>query len=239
MKPKHLALTLLVFIVSIPTIGSTYLLIAGNGQYAPTSSSDPIVAVSPQNTTMYSTIGTTFTVNITIANTTDLYVWQAGINFNPTILEALSFEEGAFLTEKGTTLWTPGTINNTAGIIRYHASALAGDTTGANGNGTLGTITFKTKAYGKSDIQLADVILLDSHLTNIDVTLVQGTVEVRISGDANGDRKVDAHDLLDLGKAYGSYPSKPNWNPDRDFNGDQKVDSLDLSILSSNYGKTA
>lgn len=238
MKAKHLTLALLVFIVSAPTIGSIYLLIAGNGQYSPASSSDPIVSVSPQNTTVYSTIGTAFSVNITITNATNLYVWQAGINFNATILEALSFEEGPFLKQKGTTLWTNGTRDNDAGIIHYHASALAGNITGVNGNGTLGTITFKTKNYGNSAIQLTDVILLDSHLTDIDRTLVHGTAKVRIPGDANGDRKVNIYDLYALGNAYGSDSSKPNWNPDCDFNGDGKIDHSDLTILNTNYGKT-
>ena len=237
MKSKHLALTLLVFIVSMPTIGSTYLLIAGNGQYGPTSSSTP-VSISPMNTTVYSEIGTIFEVNITITNATDLYVWQAGISFNATILEALSFEEGSFLKQKGTTLWTPSTIDNTAGIIHYHASALAGNIAGANGNGTLGTITFKTKNCGNSAIQLIEVILLDSYLTDIDKTLAHGTAKVRIAGDANGDRKVDTFDLYRLGRAYSSDPYKPNWDPDCDFNGDERVDNIDLTILNTNYGNT-
>lgn len=237
MKAKHLALTLLVFIVSVPTIGSTYQLIVGDGQCQPLSST-PVVSISPANTIVYSETGTIFTVNVTITNATDLYVWQAGIGFNATILEALSFEEGPFLKQKGTTLWTPGTIDNSAGIIHYHASALTGDITGVNGNGTLGTITFRTRNYGNSAIQLIEVILLDSHLTDIDKTVVHGTAEVRIAGDANGDRKVDIFDLYRLGRAYSSDPSKPNWNADCDFNGDQKVDNTDLTILNTNYGRT-
>lgn len=237
MKTKHLLLALLVFIVSVPAIGSTHQLIAGNGQYGPTSSST-LVSISPVNTTVYSEIGTTFKVNVTVTNATDLYVWQTGISFNATILEALSFEEGPFLKQKGTTLWTPSTVDNVAGIIHYHASALTGDITGANGNGTLGTITFKTRNYGNSAIQLTNVILLDSHLTEIDKTLIHGTTSVRIAGDANGDRKVDTLDLYRLGRAYGSDPSKPNWNPDCDFNSDGKVDNADLTILNTNYGRT-
>ena len=54
----------------------------------------------------------------------------------------------------------------------------------------------------------------------------------------NGDGKVDASDLLVLSKAYGSAPSKPNWNPNCDINGDGKVDASDLYELSKNYGET-
>jgi hypothetical protein len=63
-------------------------------------------------------------------------------------------------------------------------------------------------------------------------------VDWRIPGDVNSDNKVDASDLFYLGKAYGSNPSKPNWNPNCDFNWDDKIDTSDLSTLSTNYGKT-
>jgi len=68
---------------------------------------------------------------------------------------------------------------------------------------------------------------------------VQMTIDWRISGDVNGDNKVDFSDLYQLGKAYSSTSaSGPNWNPDCDFNWDGKIDDSDLSSLCSNYGKT-
>ncbi len=57
-------------------------------------------------------------------------------------------------------------------------------------------------------------------------------------GDVNGDGRVDASDLFDLSKAYGSDSSKPNWNPNCDLDNDDKVDASDLFALSKNYGKT-
>ena len=60
-------------------------------------------------------------------------------------------------------------------------------------------------------------------------------VDWRIPGDVNGDGKVNNSDLSDLSKAYGSHPSKPNWNPDCDLNWDSKVDASDLFDLSKNY----
>ena len=63
-------------------------------------------------------------------------------------------------------------------------------------------------------------------------------VDWRLLGDVNGDDKVDSLDLFQLGKAYGSDSSKPNWNPDCDFNWDGKIDISDISSLRNNYGKT-
>ena len=64
------------------------------------------------------------------------------------------------------------------------------------------------------------------------------TFPAKILGDLNDDGKVDASDLFDLSKAYGSEPSKPNWNPNCDFNGDKKVNASDLFILTEDYGRS-
>ena len=60
----------------------------------------------------------------------------------------------------------------------------------------------------------------------------------RPRGDVNGDGKVDASDLSDLSKAYGSVPGDAHWNANCDINGDGKVDAPDLFDLSKNYGKS-
>jgi hypothetical protein len=60
----------------------------------------------------------------------------------------------------------------------------------------------------------------------------------RAPGDVNGDGSVDASDLSELSKAYGSEPGDSNWDPNCDFNDDAKVDASDLFDLSKNYGVT-
>lgn len=59
-----------------------------------------------------------------------------------------------------------------------------------------------------------------------------------ILGDVNRDGSVNGTDLFSLGKAYGSDPSKPNWNPYCSFNSDDAIDESDLSALSKNFGKS-
>jgi hypothetical protein len=60
-----------------------------------------------------------------------------------------------------------------------------------------------------------------------------------ITGDVNSDGVVDAADLYELSRAYGSELGKPNWNPNCDINGDGKVDASDMFTLCRNFGKTA
>jgi hypothetical protein len=181
-------------------------------------------------------IGETFEVNITIMNVTDLRVWQAGVSFNSTVLEAISFNEGPFLKEQGETLWTPGTINNSAGIINYHASAVVGSAAGVNGSGTVGRVTFRVIDYGDSTIQLTDVLILNSNLRDIPKIIENGTIKIKIPGDINGDFTVNTLDLYALGRAFGSTPSSPNWNIEADVNRDLAVDVQDLQILNAHYG---
>jgi hypothetical protein len=58
-----------------------------------------------------------------------------------------------------------------------------------------------------------------------------------ILGDVDRDGKVNVADLFKLGKAYGSDPSEPNWDPYCNFNSDNAIDKPDLSDLSKNFGK--
>jgi hypothetical protein len=59
---------------------------------------------------------------------------------------------------------------------------------------------------------------------------------VILIGDLNGDGKIDIKDISIVAKAYGSDPSKPNWNPIADLNHDDKVDIKDVAIVAKVFG---
>lgn len=61
---------------------------------------------------------------------------------------------------------------------------------------------------------------------------------VTITGDVDGNGRVDASDLAELSRAYGSKPGDSNWNPSCDLDMDALIDGSDLFNLSRNYGKT-
>jgi len=91
---------------------------------------------------------------------------------------------------------------------------------------TLGTYTLSAEAS-----------VVAGETNTDDNTYIDGTVHVKVFGDVNGDGNVDASDLFDLSKAYGSKLGDPNWNLDCDFNRNNKVDASDLIDLSKNYGE--
>jgi beta-glucanase (GH16 family) len=66
--------------------------------------------------------------------------------------------------------------------------------------------------------------------------LASGSTVTPMSGDANGDGKVDVGDLGVVGTNYGM-TSGATWAMG-DFNADGKVDVADMGVLATNYGKT-
>jgi hypothetical protein len=209
-----------------------------------TASPEPIVSFDPQP--INKLVGSTFDINITVANVTNLYAWQFNVTFNPSVLEFTGIEEGPFLKQAGTTYMLPTIIDNDAGFTFFGVSLwlYPAPPGGANGSGTLATITFAATGNGTSTLHFYESKLNDwdhEHKVPVPIphTAVDGSATATpIPGDANWDGTVDDSDLSDLNEAYGSKPGDSNWNPKCDFQGDNKVDALDLFDLSKNYGKT-
>jgi hypothetical protein len=136
------------------------------------------VYVSPPTTT--ATVGQTITIYIAVSDVNNLWGWQAGMTFNPSVIECLSFEEGSFLKQGNTTLWQPGTIDNTNGIITYYGCTLTAGSTPVNGNGNLAIVKFRCKNAGNSALHLTDVILVDPTPKQIPADISDGTVNVSL-----------------------------------------------------------
>ncbi len=53
-----------------------------------------------------------------------------------------------------------------------------------------------------------------------------------LAGDANGDGAVNAIDLLQIARDWGTHIGEPEYNPDSDLNGDGQINAIDLLILA-------
>lgn len=136
-----------------------------------------------------------------------------------------------------------GTENENLEVSCYANSTLIGTQTVTLTNGTSTTLDFfwntEDAAFGTYIISAnASTVSPETVANSADNTFVDSEVHVKLLGDVNGDGSVDASDLFDLSKAYGSELGDPNWDPDCDFNWDNKVDASDLFDLSKNYGQT-
>jgi hypothetical protein len=104
-------------------------------------------------------VGQDFTVDINVRDADEISGWQAGLLFDPTVLNCTGFFEGEFLSDVGETFFAEGTINNATGVITYHACVLYGSVT-ASGDGRLGYVNFTVISPGVSDLHLRDVKVL-------------------------------------------------------------------------------
>ncbi len=100
--------------------------------------------------------GATFTVYVKTKGVTDLAGWQSDIIFDPAVLKANSVKDGNFLRQGGgQTHFLEGAIDNTEGRITGVGSARISEG-GADGDGTLLSITFTAKTAGETRVALRE-----------------------------------------------------------------------------------
>jgi len=172
-------------------------------------------AVLPETVLCGESVNITYTV-VNNGNVDETF--QATCVYNNTrIWEAPLYKEPILLHTENITLQSGANTTKT----------YTWNTTGA----PYGTCTLMVQVNLRSDIEICETILTNN-------IYIGGTVRIKIVGDVDDDGDVDASDLFNLSKAYGSTPIKPNWNATCDLNRDLKIDASDLFDLSKNYGKT-
>jgi hypothetical protein len=125
----------------------------------------PTIRINPASQELpETTVGQTFNVSIAIDDVTDLWAWKVRLNWDPDILNITDVSEGPFLQSVGNTLFLwPGPSSSS--IIKGYIPEISCNlfaNTGANGSGSLATVTFKVLAPGTSDITINETQLLSS-----------------------------------------------------------------------------
>jgi len=115
--------------------------------------------------------GKRFSINISVANVTDLKSYELTLSFNTQMLDVVST---AFLPEANLPV-VNCCINDTAGVIWINAT-YDGDPITTNNAVTLATITFKMMNRGTSPLHLYDTKLVDSFGALIDHVTEDGVV---------------------------------------------------------------
>ena len=100
------------------------------------AATDPLFTI---NTVSETTLGQSFAVPINIGTNTPLRSVQFNITFNPALVKVTSVQEGTFFSSwaqahGASTTVTPGTINNTTGVVTGYEDQLVG----AAGQGPMG-----------------------------------------------------------------------------------------------------
>lgn len=124
--------------------------------------------------------GSTFNVNVTITDATNLYGWQVNITFNPNILDVNSTVEGPFLKQVKDTIFMKK-IDNTAGYVLASATVMPPyPLQGANGSGVLLTINFVVKGFGVSPLRFVEYrtylnTVIAGNIVKIDFIMSEGS----------------------------------------------------------------
>jgi hypothetical protein len=142
-----------------------------------------VVYVSPAVYTVPS-VGSTFSVNISIQSVTNLYGWEFKLYYPNSILNGTAVTEGPFLKAGGISTFflvadfTDG-YNATQGRVSVMCIRINPDAPGVDGDGVLATITFNTtSSAGPESLHLADVNLSDPNATKIPYVKIDGEVTV-------------------------------------------------------------
>jgi Cohesin domain/Dockerin type I domain len=134
--------------------------------------------ISVQPSAVATPAGQLVNLDIHVDSVTDLYGWNFDINFDPSILQAISVTEGDFLDSGGSTFFIPGDIDNVGGDISFNADSLESAVPGVTGSGGLAEVQFMAIAPGMSPVDLVNLSLLDSQLNPIDADIANGAVTV-------------------------------------------------------------
>jgi parallel beta-helix repeat protein len=99
-------------------------------------------------------INGSFNIDVTVFNVGNLHGWQFELHYDPTLLSAIDVVEGPFLSDIAETVFLRR-IYNSEGYMLIAATFFPPyPVEGAQGIGTLATVTFKVKSEGQSKLEL-------------------------------------------------------------------------------------
>lgn len=166
-----------------------------------------------------------FTVGICIQNVTDLFAWEARVQWDPQLLDLVNVTEGDFLTARGQTIWDRQ-VNQSGGWIFVSSTNTAGSV-GMNGSGCLFNIIFHSESPGERILNISDTRLFDATPVSVPTP--------PYLGDVNGDLTVNMLDTGRVAEAWLTSIGHPRYDPDADFDGDGFVSMFDILCVAFNF----
>jgi hypothetical protein len=189
-----------------------------------------VVCVQP--TVFRKSQGASFPLNVTVQDVVDLYAFDITLNYNTTVLDALSITEGPFLKSIGSTIAFVSEVNDTAGRVRL-SLLLLGASHGVNGTGTLFTIQFKssTAATGTSPLNLTSSDLSNYDADLINHAIINGQVTILLV-------EILTHTVVVDGVSYNFTTASSSSVTNFAYNDTQKLVSFDATGPSDILGFT-
>ena len=121
-------------------------------------------------------VGEVLTVTLELEDVSDLYGVDVRLTFDPNLVEALQIEPGT-VPDPMQGQVTKQMVDNDQGVVAY-AISLVTPAAPAEDDGTVCTITFRTKALGISRLEISSAVLSDSDADPIPVLKTDGWIRV-------------------------------------------------------------
>lgn len=159
-----------------PTLTSTPTVVPATA--VPTATHTPVPATSavePASRTVAS--GQEFSVDVAVANVTELRGYQWTLEFEPSVVEYVGVTNGPFLasSDRDVTCQPPILDGRS---VRFGCVIPDGGRPGASGAGVLSSVTFRGSAEGTSALHLASVSLSDARGDDFTAVAEDGSVTV-------------------------------------------------------------
>jgi len=157
------------FLGPIGLLGVGLLIAAASAARAPDDTSaaqGATLSILPNSQNVRS--GDTFTVEIAVANATELAAFEFTISFDPGILSVGSIQESGFLGSTGREVWCEGPLTEppyvSPGNVKFGCGTPKGASTTAlpSGSGVLATVTFAAIGEGVSPLTFGPVNMTDN-----------------------------------------------------------------------------
>ena len=177
-------------------------------------------------------IGDSFTLDVLLANISDMAVCQFNLTYKPTILSC----KGVWIKALDHTPNPKWEVNDYVGYVWLNVTYGIPITTVPPE--TIATLIFYVQGKGSTPLEFVSSELLDSNGLPIPHETTGGFFKNFNPYDVNQDGIVDIIDAGIVALAFGSDPSKPNWNPKADVNSDGFVNIFDIVLIMIHFGET-
>lgn len=175
---NHKKITFMILVFLLGTM--TFTILPSHSQESTT------ISIKPKDN--LALINEIFTINVTIANVTDLNGWQIALSYNPSVLNCTKILEPPDSIFAGRETIGFGNNTDTPGlIICWNALFAIGDK--VSGSGTLCQIKFKGLSEGTSHLNFINVMqmqqngtyIIDPNFNLIPFTVVNGSVKISMA----------------------------------------------------------
>ncbi len=160
-----------------------------------------------QDLTVNPVEGDSLTLNVSIANATDVLSYGLDIIYDPSVLAYTGATEDSFLSESGSvpTAFNEGLENGIQGKIVIGNSRIIAPPTGVNGSGNLFTLNFDAIATGSTTIAFDPTSFVSGTTGDITATLDSDTITI-------DPQVVDPVQNLSINEGTNRYELTLNWD---------------------------